>query len=305
MRLERAERQARWAADYVVGLAAREELRSDPSSHSREARRRIRSGERAIGLLMADLEGLIRHVLLREFGLRHDFDDLLQDARVHVLEMIRLWRPGHGASLSTWVVRYMPQTLRRQRRKSNELFRYGLLSMDADPAVSEHIADDAPTPDDLVLGATSWVRRELDEAIKILDPVDRELVGTLLDGRGSEMLSSERGRARAILAHPAFGLVGVVEATGALDVDGSAEWVTEAACLSLSVAGFFPQRGQTPPLDALRACMGCPVRTQCLAAVVSRTTWPGLWGGTSAKQRRTLRVIANRDEVTVELGEAA
>lgn len=298
-------RQARWAADYLDGLRARVEIKGAQPSDVPELHRRVERGTRAINRLLADLDGLIQHQVVRAFGRSPDFEDLLQDARLHALEMIRTWRPGRGASVSTWSVMYLPQVLRRRRRAAAELFLRGFESIDVAPEVVEHLADPSPGIDEVVFGASDWFRDELDDLLAALDPNDRTLVETLLDGRGGELLTSERGRARAILAHPSLGLVGVAEATGALDVDGSAVWMDEAKCAGMAVVDFFPQRGQAVSFDAKRACATCPVGRECLAAVVSRTSWPGLWGGTSAKQRRAMRLLADRGEGDNEHGKAA
>ncbi len=63
---------------------------------------------------------------------------------------------------------------------------------------------------------------------------------------------------------------------------------------SASPEAFFPPKGQ-PGLEAKRVCAGCPVRVECLEyALVTDQRW-GVWGGTSAFERRALsRVLVER-----------
>jgi WhiB family redox-sensing transcriptional regulator len=65
-----------------------------------------------------------------------------------------------------------------------------------------------------------------------------------------------------------------------------------AACRGLGHATFFPERGQ--PLDEARAiCAGCLVAEECRAFASADGELAGVWGGTSAKQRRQiLRSVA-------------
>lgn len=61
-------------------------------------------------------------------------------------------------------------------------------------------------------------------------------------------------------------------------------WWERAACRGMDTALFFPERGEQ--IGKVReVCAGCPVRAECLA-VAERE---GIWGGTSARERRRMR----------------
>ena len=65
-------------------------------------------------------------------------------------------------------------------------------------------------------------------------------------------------------------------------------WRDHAACLGASPDLFFPERGDTEGTEAaLAVCATCPVRPDCLAAHIDERE--GVWGGTSARQRRQMR----------------
>jgi WhiB family redox-sensing transcriptional regulator len=66
----------------------------------------------------------------------------------------------------------------------------------------------------------------------------------------------------------------------------SADWRLSAACRGLDTNLFFPERGETQ-FEAKTVCAHCPVRAECLADGINEKT--GVWGGTSERERRTLR----------------
>jgi WhiB family redox-sensing transcriptional regulator len=72
------------------------------------------------------------------------------------------------------------------------------------------------------------------------------------------------------------------------------DWATDAACQNrqpdeLFVKGAAQNR-------AKQLCMGCPVRTECLAeALDNRIEW-GVWGGLTERERRAL--LRRRPNVT-------
>lgn len=68
------------------------------------------------------------------------------------------------------------------------------------------------------------------------------------------------------------------------------DWHRDAACAGHPVEWFFPGRGE--PVDQARAlCNGCLVRAECrdYALTDPDAFAHGVWGATSARERRTLR----------------
>lgn len=67
-------------------------------------------------------------------------------------------------------------------------------------------------------------------------------------------------------------------------------WMERAACAELDPELFFATEAHAGDrLRALTACMGCPVRQQCLdhaRALERATRLDGIWGGMTAAQRR-------------------
>jgi WhiB family redox-sensing transcriptional regulator len=67
-------------------------------------------------------------------------------------------------------------------------------------------------------------------------------------------------------------------------------WFDHAACRGTDVALFHPERGDTGvEAQARKVCATCPVRDQCLTHAVTHHEIHGIWGGTSARERRRLR----------------
>ena len=66
-------------------------------------------------------------------------------------------------------------------------------------------------------------------------------------------------------------------------------WITDAACNGLDVNVFFPPFGDMKAMNfALSICSNCKVKNECL----ENNLWEsdGVWGGTSAKQRKIIRI---------------
>lgn len=76
------------------------------------------------------------------------------------------------------------------------------------------------------------------------------------------------------------------------DLLAAPEWHKDAACKEHPGLSFFPERGE--PTDAAKAvCTGCLVKAECLQ--VGRAEESGIWGGTSANQRRKIRSSGHQD----------
>lgn len=72
---------------------------------------------------------------------------------------------------------------------------------------------------------------------------------------------------------------------------GDSSWMERGACRLPNVETwiFFPGRGDLETVAAAKAvCATCPVTTEC-AAYAARNNLHGIWGGTSEKERRTIR----------------
>ncbi|HWS45630.1 MAG TPA: WhiB family transcriptional regulator, partial [Acidimicrobiia bacterium] len=65
------------------------------------------------------------------------------------------------------------------------------------------------------------------------------------------------------------------------------EWMGEAACVGAE-AEFFPERGEDAS-SAKQLCAVCRVRVECLEYALVEEITAGIWGGTSARERRRLR----------------
>lgn len=72
------------------------------------------------------------------------------------------------------------------------------------------------------------------------------------------------------------------------------DWHGDALCREHPDVSFFPERGEDP--RAARAvCADCLVAADCLAAGMAERH--GMWGGTSERERRRLRI--ERGELVV------
>ncbi len=64
-------------------------------------------------------------------------------------------------------------------------------------------------------------------------------------------------------------------------------WVEDAVCATIDPETFFPEKGARP--DAAKAiCAGCHVRDACLQWALDTRQRFGVWGGTTATERRSL-----------------
>ena len=70
------------------------------------------------------------------------------------------------------------------------------------------------------------------------------------------------------------------------------EWVEEAVCAQCDPEVWFPVRGQGAPQAtdrALRICGECPVRDECLQYALETEQLHGVWGGTTARERKQMK----------------
>lgn len=61
-----------------------------------------------------------------------------------------------------------------------------------------------------------------------------------------------------------------------------------AACAETDPDAFFPDQGGTAS-RVLRICAGCEYRVECLQYALDHDEQYGIWGGTTGRQRRTMR----------------
>lgn len=70
-------------------------------------------------------------------------------------------------------------------------------------------------------------------------------------------------------------------------------WRDDALCAETDPDMFFPEPNM-PAHDAKRICAVCPVTYQCLTYALPND-WPGVWGGTTPNERKTLRRALSRE----------
>ncbi|HLU45788.1 MAG TPA: WhiB family transcriptional regulator [Natronosporangium sp.] len=81
-------------------------------------------------------------------------------------------------------------------------------------------------------------------------------------------------------------------------------WRTRGACQSVDPETFFPAPSE--PVDAAMAlCRTCPVQGACLAWALQAGDLHGVWGGTTARERRAMAVIWHSEQREALLAEAA
>jgi WhiB family transcriptional regulator, redox-sensing transcriptional regulator len=71
-------------------------------------------------------------------------------------------------------------------------------------------------------------------------------------------------------------------------VDNPDQWKLKSACRGVDPDLFFPDRGGSVR-EAKEVCRGCPVREECLRYALENGESFGIWGGTSERERRSLR----------------
>jgi WhiB family transcriptional regulator, redox-sensing transcriptional regulator len=73
----------------------------------------------------------------------------------------------------------------------------------------------------------------------------------------------------------------------------TADWVSRAACRKGDPDALFVQGAAQNRAKVV--CMGCPVRTECLADALDHRVEFGVWGGMTERERRAL--LRRRPEV--------
>lgn len=71
------------------------------------------------------------------------------------------------------------------------------------------------------------------------------------------------------------------------------DWRVHAACRDTDPDGLFVRGAEQN--RAKMICMGCPVRTECLAEALDNRINFGVWGGMTERERRAL--LRRRPEV--------
>ena len=74
----------------------------------------------------------------------------------------------------------------------------------------------------------------------------------------------------------------------------SPDWTSQAACRGTDPDSLFVQGAAQNRAKAI--CMGCPVRTECLADALDNRVEFGVWGGMTERERRAL--LRRRPNVT-------
>jgi WhiB family redox-sensing transcriptional regulator len=65
-----------------------------------------------------------------------------------------------------------------------------------------------------------------------------------------------------------------------------AEWAASAACRAADPDALFVQGAAQNRAKSI--CLGCPVRTECLADALDNRVEFGVWGGMTERERRAL-----------------
>lgn len=66
------------------------------------------------------------------------------------------------------------------------------------------------------------------------------------------------------------------------------DWFVLGECNGLSVRWFFPERGESIT-EVRKVCKRCVIKTDCLEFAMDNDIQHGIWGGTSERERRSIR----------------
>ncbi|MGL5858198.1 MAG: WhiB family transcriptional regulator [Angustibacter sp.] len=64
------------------------------------------------------------------------------------------------------------------------------------------------------------------------------------------------------------------------------DWAAHGSCITSNPDDLFVQGAEQNRAKAV--CLGCPVRTECLADALDNRTEFGVWGGMTERERRAL-----------------
>ena len=70
--------------------------------------------------------------------------------------------------------------------------------------------------------------------------------------------------------------------------EGELSWQERALCAQTDPEAFFPEKGGSTR-EAKKVCVGCDVRSECLAYALAKDERFGIWGGLSERERRKLK----------------
>ena len=73
------------------------------------------------------------------------------------------------------------------------------------------------------------------------------------------------------------------------DIPSPGAWALQGVCRGVDTDVFFPTRGGVPGA-ARQLCDRCPVAAPCRTYALTYPGLQGIWGGTSGKDRRRIRI---------------
>ena len=299
---QRYARQAYLVQVHRAGLAA--EASVETAANRIMRRRAIRNGRRALDELLADLEGLFRHIARGITTNPDDVDDLVQIARIQALRALPTWQPG-GAAVASYLTLYLWSDMKKALGRMHP---YAEVVTSFDRHTVGDLGIDVIANDDIdeFLSASTAVDAMAAHRRRLTADDAHDLDEVMSDEAGATGSAWRRGRVRALLTHPTSGVFARL-ADGEpeprpptpVDIDADAHWVALnqpqlnwqllGACGGSDPTDVFPERGVAYTDEVLERCATCPVRRDCLAAGCVESTWPGLWGGHSLKRRVAIR----------------
>lgn len=70
---------------------------------------------------------------------------------------------------------------------------------------------------------------------------------------------------------------------------GRPPWMDQGACRGSDTRLYFAETSSSAVARALDVCENCPVRGECLEYAQADGQLEGVWGGTTARERRGMR----------------